>query len=131
MLAASLIFGGLVVALLHSRSASSLAAQTSPASRVVVFVVDGLAPQWMTAANMPTVVNLSHNGTSYQQAWIGQLESTAAPSAASIGTGIFPGQNGVPGSEWQDASTRLVVHGTLPDQVLLGSLDQVMESKGV
>ena len=80
---------------------------------------------------MPNLAALRQNGVTYTDAWAGQFETTAAASAAGIGTGSFPRSDGVVGDLWYDSKVGHVVQPTLPQNVLVGSLDSAMEPTGV
>jgi hypothetical protein len=117
---------------LHDRSVDAGSVSPfAPAARAVVIVVDGADPATLSRASMPNLRALRQNGVTYTGAWVGQMETTAAASAASIGTGSFPRVHGIVGDVWYDATSKRVTRATLPDNVLVGSIDTVMEPTGV
>lgn len=128
LLIAALV-GGLVVGLLHRGTPPGVSDGSAPASRVVVFVIDGLDPSAIPARGLPNIDALIHAGTLYDNAFIGQMESDPVASSATIGTGVLPRADGVIGSEWRDPSSGRLATPATPAQVRLGSLDQIMQSR--
>lgn len=103
----------------------------APATRAVIIVIDGADPAALSVASMPNLRALQQNGVVYTSAWVGQMETTAAASAATIGTGSFPRVHGIVGDVWYNATSKRVLRTTLSDNVLVGSVDTVMEPTGV
>lgn len=131
-----LLLSGLGAALLtvrlHNRSVDDGAVSPyAPATHALVIVVDGVDPTALSRVSMPNLAGLRQNGVTYTHAWVGQFESTAAASGASIGTGSFPRADGVVGDLWYDAGRAQVVRPALPQNVLVGSIDTAMEPTGV
>jgi arylsulfatase A-like enzyme len=114
---------------MHNASDLLAASPVGPADNAVIFVLDGVRPADLSAARTPVVDDLTRRGVSYRNAWLGQLESGGATSNATIATGLFPRRHGVLGQQWRDPRSSHVLHPSIPGQVQLGSLDQVMESK--
>lgn len=127
LLVGGLIAGG-ITTLLHGRGGPSNADVSAPARRAVIFLLDGVTPAAMQSARLPNIRALAQAGTTYRNAWIGQLESVGPASGATIGTGSFPRTHGVIGEVWRDPATSRAVRPAQTGQVLLGSLEQVMES---
>lgn len=135
-MAVFLLLAGLGAALLtirlHNRSVDAGAVSPfASATRAIVIVVDGADPATLSRISMPNLASLRQNGVTYSRAWVGQMETTPAASAATIGTGSFPRADGVVGDLWYDAKHGGVVRPTLPENVLVGSIDSVMEPTGV
>lgn len=131
-----LLLAGLGAALLtvrlHNQSVDLGAVSPfAPATRAIVIVVDGADPATLSQVPMPNLTALRQNGVTYTRAWAGQMETTPAASAASIGTGSLPRSDGVVGDVWYDAKSSTVARPTLPQNVLVGSIDTVMEPTGV
>ena len=131
-----LVLSGIGAALLtirlHNNSvAGSSVSPFSPASRALVLVLDGADPALLRSVPMPNLTALEQNGVTYSNAWIGQTESSPAASAATIGTGSLPRDHGVVGDVWFDAAGKKVVRPALPDSVVVGSIDGIMEPTGI
>lgn len=136
IMAIFLLFAGSVSAFvavrLHNRSVDANAVSPfAPATRAIVFVLDGADPSLLGLAAMPNLAALQQIGVTYPGAWIGQMETTAAASAATIGTGSFPRRHGVLGDVWYDSVSGRVTRPTLPSNVLVGSIDSIMEPTGL
>jgi hypothetical protein len=131
VLAVSAILGGWLAVHLHRSSALLTARDARPADRAVVFIIEGVTPGDFRLAALPHVAALVKHGTSYDDAWLGQLEPDPAASAASLGTGTLPRTNGVLGRAAIDPQTGSATQALDPSQVQLGSIDQLMESHGV
>jgi hypothetical protein len=136
VMAVFLLLAGLGAAIfsvrLHNRSVDAGAVSPfAPATHAVVIVIDGADPAILNRVSMPNLAGLRQNGVTYTAAWAGQFETTASASAAAIGTGSFPRNDGVVGDLWYDAKNGHVVQPTLPQNVLVGSIDTVMEPTGV
>ncbi|MBV9282751.1 MAG: alkaline phosphatase family protein [Chloroflexi bacterium] len=120
---------GAAVALTLHRD-SSPAALPGPARFAVVFVIDGAGPADLDPAGMPNLRALERDGIRYDRAWVGQFPPSITASSATLGTGRYPRDHGVLGDMWWDSRTRQIVSSTDPNQVRLGSLDQMMEARG-
>ena len=84
---------GFVLALLLS--AAGFAAEAQPrAKHVVVIVFDGLRPDSVTEADMPTLYRLAHEGTSFAHHHPVYLSTTEVNGTA-LATGAFPRNSGV------------------------------------
>jgi hypothetical protein len=136
IMAIFLLLAGLGSALLtvrlHNQSVDAGSVSPfAPATRAVVFVLDGVDPAALHVVSMPNLAALQQNGVAYTGAWVGQMETTASASAATIGTGAFPRVDRLVGDIWYDSKSKTVVRPTLPQNVLVGSIDTVMEPSGV
>jgi len=120
-----------VALFLHSNSDLSAGAPPTPAQYGVIFVVDGAAPETLRMARTPNIATLQANGVIYRNAWVGQLENDSLTANATIGTGLYPWDHGLVGPQWLDPKTRQIQRLTDPTQVRVGSLDQLMESRGI
>lgn len=103
----------------------------APATRAIVINLDGADPALLKSVPMPNLKALQQNGVTYSGAWVGQMETTASASAASIGTGAFPRFHGVVADVWYDSASKKIVRVALPNEVLVGSIDAAMEPTGV
>lgn len=109
LLAAVLLLGSLAAIVtairLHHAESGQLATTASPASNAVIFVLDGATADEVRGAAMPNLATLQRLGTTYTDAWIGQLESWEPASAATFGTGLFPRNHGIVGRVWTNTQT--------------------------
>jgi hypothetical protein len=131
VLAISALLGGWIAVNLHHSSALIAGQENGPADRAVILIIDGATPGDLKLAAMPNLRALVKHGTSYSNAWLGQLEPNPAASAASLGTGTLPRTHGVLGPSAIDPQTGNATQSLDPSQVELGSIDQLMESRGV
>lgn len=132
LLAALLALGGAgAVALtvrLHDASDLGAAQPLGPASRTVIFLINGLSPADLARVHMPHLADLAQRGTTYRQAWVGQMEDVGVASAATLATGVFPRSTGMVGTRWRNPQNGAVEQPALPGQVQLGAVDEVMQS---
>ena len=96
----------------------------------VIMVLDGARPDYFTFANMPNLHWLMQHGTTYNQAFVGQMMADTPPSHATIGTGLFPKHNGVLGFWWKDPGADRMTRPTDPAPVEAGVLERVLSSHG-
>jgi hypothetical protein len=115
---------------LHDSSDLSAAQPIGPATRTVIFLIDGVSPADLARVPMPHLADIARRGTSYRQAWVGQMEDVGAASAATIATGDVPRNTGMIGAVWNGPGGGAVQRPTQPQQVQLGSIDQVMQASG-
>jgi arylsulfatase A-like enzyme len=104
-----------------------------PAPRyLVIIVMDGFRPDYMTLAPMRHLHALMRSGTAYSRAWVGQLETETPTGHATIATGAYPRKHGVIGFVWRDPSGQNITW-TPTDLKLLGSgaMEKLIESGGV
>lgn len=107
-----------------------VAAQSAPAQYLVVIVMDAFRADYVGLQPMPTLTALAHGGTSYDRAWVGQLESETPTSHASLSTGSMPKRTGILGFEWRDPSTKQKTLDGWPPGVLAGDLDRDLKASG-
>jgi Type I phosphodiesterase / nucleotide pyrophosphatase len=117
--------------LLMGSTAQPAVAQSEVAARYLVLIVlDAFRPDYMQLAAMPNLDALIRSGTTYDRAWVGQLESETPVGHATLSTGAMPKHEGVIGFEWRDPKTgREVLDGWPPD-VLAGDLDRDLLASG-
>ncbi|HEX6507583.1 MAG TPA: alkaline phosphatase family protein, partial [Chloroflexota bacterium] len=135
ILAGFMVAGAVGAALLsvhlHQVSGANSPSPYGRATHAVIFVVDGAGSQSLPLDRMPNLSGLAHTGTTYSNAWVGQMMATPAASGATIATGVFPRKHGVVADQWLDPRSHQIVRPTSGDAVLVGSLDAVMEPRGV
>ncbi|GAC1631732.1 MAG: hypothetical protein NVS4B2_15970 [Chloroflexota bacterium] len=125
-----LAIGGVAFAIqLHRNSDLSVALPPKPAAYAFVFVLNGVGASDLHQSSLPSISSLSAHGTSYGNAWVGQLEPTAITANATIGTGLYPRHHGVLGREWGSPLNGRLESPTGNTQVQLGKLDQLMQSR--
>jgi hypothetical protein len=73
---------------------------------LVLIVMDGFRADYTSLAHMPALNDLKHHGTTYDRAWVGQLESVTPTSHATLSTGRFPNHHGIVGFQWRDPVTK-------------------------
>lgn len=99
---------------------------------LVLIVMDGFRPDYATLAPMHHLHDLMKRGTTYDNAWVGQMESETPTGHATIATGVYPRRHGVVGFGWRDPSTGQFTW-TPTDLRLIraGSLARTIEQSGV
>ncbi len=115
----------------HQASDLSYASPYGRAAHAVIFVIDGAGAGDLQLPGLKSIRALEDQGVRYRDAWVGQIEGVPAASGATIATGSFPTATGVLGNAWADAKSGQVRYPADPSQVLVGSLDQVMETRPV
>lgn len=72
---------------------------------VVILVIDAARADEVNLAAMPNLAALAARGTTYNDAWVGQLPSITETSHATIGTGVFPRRHLILGDTWRIPGT--------------------------
>ncbi len=116
--------------LLLGSTAQPVEAQMAEARNLVLIVLDAFRPDYMQLAPMPNLDRLVRTGTTYDRAWVGQLESETPVGYATLSTGSVPNRDGVIGFEWRDPKTGREVLDGWPPGVLAGDLDRDMRASG-
>ncbi len=130
-LALSAAVAVMVAARAHQASDLSYTSPYGRAAHAVIFVIDGAGAGDLQLPGLKSIRALEDQGVRYRDAWVGQVEGVPAASGATIATGSFPMATGVLGNAWADAKSGQVRYPADPSQVLVGSLDQVMETRPV
>ncbi len=82
------------------------------AKYIVIFVVDACRADYLTYTHLPNISALMARGTTYEHAWVGMLESITPACHATIGTGMFPrNDGGIVGFWWENPSTHQELYG--------------------
>src|SRR5216683_634758 len=76
---------------------ASAAAQPGQAKLTIVFVLDGLRPDSITPDETPTLWRLSREGVTYLNGHA-VFPTVTRANAAAMGTGMYPGRNGILGN---------------------------------
>jgi predicted AlkP superfamily pyrophosphatase or phosphodiesterase len=127
----SLLF--ICLLLLVPQRASGRAQTPAPAAKYLVLVVmDGFRPDYMTLAPMHHLHALMRTGTTYTRGWVGQLETQTPTGHATLATGTFPREHHVVGFVWRNATGDNIIW-TPSDykQVSAGVMESLIESGGV
>lgn len=124
LLTAATIF---IASLLSGTVYAGTAPAPSPLPRyAVIMVLDGARPDYFNLANMPNLRWLMRHGTTYNQAFVGQLIADTPPGHATIGSGLFPKHNGILGFWWKNPSTDTLTRPTDPAPDEAGALERVL-----
>lgn len=105
-------------------------AQVTAAQYLVLIVLDAFRPDYMDLAPMPALQALMKEGTSYDRAWVGQLESYTPTGHGSLSTGSLPKRDGVLGFEWRDPATNKEALDAWPEEVVAGKLERDLKASG-
>lgn len=97
----------------------------------VLVVMDACRRDYLNLAPMPNLQWLMSQGTTYTNAWVGQLESYTPASHATLSTGAFPAHSGVLGFEWRDPKTGKEDYTAWYPDVMAGRLEQQLTQHGV
>jgi hypothetical protein len=106
-------------------------AQQAMARYLVILVMDAFRADYMDLAPMPNLAALAKEGTSFGNAWVGQIESETPTGHATIGTGSTPRHDGIIGFEWRYAGTNREALDGWPPGVVSGAMERDMREAGV
>jgi hypothetical protein len=123
----------LLVALMLIISAAG-AKKTSPVRSPRYFcliVIDACRPDYLNLAPTPNLDALKRSGASFDNAWVGHLESITPASHATMTTGCFPAHTGVLAFGWRDPKTMKMYSPTARAAMDRGELEQVIARSGV
>jgi predicted AlkP superfamily pyrophosphatase or phosphodiesterase len=107
---------------------SRTAASSKPINLVLI-VLDGARPNYLTVSGTPNLHALMQHGTQFDSAWAGILESETPSGHATIATGTNPSGDGVLSFGWVD-SKRTVVNLFNPDKIRRGDMENIIKSSG-
>jgi hypothetical protein len=97
---------------------------------VVLIVLDGARPEYFDVPGIPHVQSLIRNGTQYDNAFAGILESETPSGHTSIATGSEPRKTGIP-SFWWGTSQNTQVSLFSPTKVRAGDMENIIRQAGV
>jgi len=97
---------------------------------VVLIVLDGARPEYFGVPGIPHVQSLIRNGTQYDNAFAGILESETPSGHTSIATGSEPRKTGIP-SFWWGTSQNTQVSLFSPTKVRAGDMEKIIRQAGV
>ncbi|HEX8918080.1 MAG TPA: alkaline phosphatase family protein [Chloroflexota bacterium] len=115
-----------------SRTNRAAAILTQARPYLVLIVLDGFRPDYLTLAPMRHLHQLMASGMTYDRAWVGQLETETPTGHATIVSGLFPRKHGVLGFGWRDPSGQ--GFSWMPTdlrQLNAGLMERQIESAGV
>ncbi|HZU13790.1 MAG TPA: alkaline phosphatase family protein [Chloroflexota bacterium] len=95
---------------------------------LVVITLDACRPDYLQLADMPVLNSLIKSGTSYDRAWVGQLESETPTGHVSLSTGATPRHTGVIGFEWRNPRTGKEALDGWPKWVRAGDLERDLKA---
>jgi predicted AlkP superfamily pyrophosphatase or phosphodiesterase len=123
LLPISLISGTLLVA------AKTPKVAPPPTTYLVLVVLDGARPDYLSVAGIPHVRALLQSGMQYTNAFAGILESETPSAHVAIGTGSEPRNDGVP-AFWWGTSANTEINLFDPVKVRAGDMEKVIRSSG-
>jgi Type I phosphodiesterase / nucleotide pyrophosphatase len=97
----------------------------------VMVVMDAFRADYLEYVPMPNLEWLMSRGTTFPQAWVGQLESYTPASHATLSTGATPAHQGVIGFEWRDPATGQEAYTAWYNDVIAGRLEAQLLQHGV
>jgi arylsulfatase A-like enzyme len=99
---------------------------------VFVLVVDAARYDELDLSKMPNLARLVATGTTYNQAWVGQLPSVTEASHATIGTGALPRRHLILGDTWRIPGTNQMSPDLLDSNLdRTGYIGKVIQQSGV
>jgi len=109
----------------------SLQAQSEHNAKYFVLVcIDGCRPEYLDFSNIPNIKKLQSEGTSFTEAWVGQLRNDTPPGHVSMSTGCFPKNTGIIGFSWKDSATKKIIRPTAWQDVKNGVFNQIIKNSG-
>lgn len=118
---------GLVAGALNWDSARG---STASLPYVVLIVLDGARPEYFDVPGIPHVQSMIRNGTLYNNAFAGILESETPSGHTTIATGSEPRKTGIP-SFWWGTSQNTQVSLFSPTKVRAGDMEKIIRQAGV
>lgn len=128
-LAASVVLAGLTARALHGHAAVPFAGTVAVPKYLVLFVLDGAQPGYLTVTKLPHLDALMRHGTVFSNAMDGILETETPAGHTTIATGSTPARNGILGFDWAQNDNDYTLFS--PDVVRSGAMEQIMERAGV
>jgi Type I phosphodiesterase / nucleotide pyrophosphatase len=119
----------------HPRPTTTLAPRLPTAPRlprahyVVLIVLDGARPEYLKIPGIPHVAELIKNGTRYDRAWAGILESETPSGHAALATGSDPNRNGILSFGWASGDN-VSVNLFNQNAILSGQMEAAMRQAG-
>src|SRR5579875_1520899 len=117
--------------LLLGTEASQIGDAATPVPQYVVLItLDAFRADYQQLAPMPVLDGLKLQGISYDQAWVGQVESETPTSHTTLATGSMPKNDGIIGFEWADPQSHQEVLDGWPPGVLAGKMQADIKASG-
>jgi predicted AlkP superfamily pyrophosphatase or phosphodiesterase len=123
LLPISLISSTLLVAAKGPKTAAP------PTTYLVLIVLDGARPDYLTVPNIPHVRALMQSGMQYTNAFAGILESETPSAHVAIGTGSEPRNDGVL-AFWWGTSENIQINLFDPTKIRAGEMEKVIKNSG-
>jgi len=89
-------------ALLRGQPVSAAGEFDAHAKYLVLIVVDGCRPDYLSLVETPNIDVLKAAGTWYSNSWVGQMSNDTPASHATISTGCFPRNNDILSFGWRE-----------------------------
>jgi hypothetical protein len=97
---------------------------------VLVISVDACRADYLDQVDMPNFKILASSGSTFSNAWVGQLRNDTPPGHTTIATGSFPKNDGILGFSWKDPKTNKVVNVTSWEAVTAGLMTKTIQQSG-
>jgi predicted AlkP superfamily pyrophosphatase or phosphodiesterase len=109
---------------------TSNSSNMAPAKYLVLISIDACRPDYFNISDVPNIKKLIEEGTSYTNAWTGQLRNDTPPGHTLISTGSFARDNGILGFTWKDPVTQKQIRPTDWDPVVSGEMTRLIKESG-
>lgn len=102
------------------------------AEYLAMVVIDAARADYLGYGHQPHLAALQRRGTTFPHAWVGQMESITPASHATIGTGVFPrNDGGILGFWYENAQTHANFTCAPLDGSDPGSIERIIAASGV
>ncbi len=124
--------GGVLAATMTAGALTGAIGRSPAASfpHLVLIVLDGARPEYFNISGIPHVRSLMQNGTQYDHAFAGILESETPSAHVSIATGSQPSKTGIPSFWWANAENQRISLFS-PDKIRAGDMEKIIRQSGV
>jgi predicted AlkP superfamily pyrophosphatase or phosphodiesterase len=100
-----------------------------PVTYLVLIVLDGAPPQYLSVPSIPHVSALMQSGMQYTNAFAGILESETPSAHVAIGTGSEPRNDGVL-AFWWGTHQKMQINLFDPNKIRAGAMETVIRNSG-
>lgn len=126
----SLLGGGVGAALTAGLLRRRAAPSANAPDYLVLIVLDGARPEYLSTPGTPNLQSLLRNGTQFTNAFAGILESETPPGHVSIATGCEPRSNGIVNFWWGSPDNQTISLFS-PDKINAGDMEAIIRDSGV